>query len=102
MQDSDSFVARSHILTGQYIAEVAEALLFSCRRKIYGMQTSSTKAYGLIDSAFRKIDSSLRLRAKGFRQGETLPYFAERYGEEPEATHFPGNGFRGNRDCGVF
>jgi len=70
MQDSDSFVARSHILTGQYIAEVAEALLFSCRRKIYGMQTSSTKAYGLIDSAFRKIDSSLRLREKGSDRGK--------------------------------
>ena len=102
MQDSDSFVARFHILTGQYIAEVAEALPFSCRRKIYGMQTSSIKADGLIDSAFGKIDSSLRLRAKGFRQEETLLYFAKRYREEPGATHFPGNGFRGNRGCGVF
>lgn len=30
MQDGDSFVARSHILTGQYIAQVVKALLFSC------------------------------------------------------------------------
>jgi hypothetical protein len=30
MQDSDSFVARSHMPTGQHFAEVVKALLFSC------------------------------------------------------------------------
>ena len=49
MQDSDSFVARSHVLTGQYIAEVVKALFFSCQRRIYHMRTSSIGADGLID-----------------------------------------------------